>query len=255
MSRSTVTAFRRQPPSSAPVLVACSHGTRSTAGRRAGWALRHEVEARRPALDVRPAFVDVQSPELEAVVASATGEGRPVVVVPLLLSGGYHVHVDVARAVARAGGPAVAAEPLGPDDALVDVLRTRMTQARVRPGDGVVLAAAGSSDARAVEAVEEVAHRLSRSLSMPVPVGYLSAARPRLADVVAATRAQGAGRVAVATYLLAPGMFAEWAAGAGADVVTDPLLRGDGTADPALAELVLRRYDTAAAQLRPDATR
>ena len=152
------------------------------------------------------------------------------------------------------GGAAVAAEVLGPDDALVDLLGTRLVQARVRPGDGVVLAAAGSSDARAVADVEDVARRLSRSLSRPVQIGYLSAARPRFADVVAATHGQGAWRVAVATYLLAPGVFGRLAAGAGADVVAAPLLRDDGTADPALADLVLRPVRAAAVQLQPDAT-
>jgi sirohydrochlorin ferrochelatase len=52
--------------------------------------------------------------------------------------------------------------------------------------------------------------------------------------------------VAVASYLLAPGLFADRLAGAGADVTSAPL--GDA---PEVAGLVLARYD--AARTRQDA--
>jgi sirohydrochlorin ferrochelatase len=56
-------------------------------------------------------------------------------------------------------------------------------------------------------------------------------------DAVAALRAAGAGRVAVASWLLAPGLFQRRLAACGADVVAAPL------ADhPAVAELVVNRY-------------
>jgi hypothetical protein len=48
--------------------------------------------------------------------------------------------------------------------------------------------------------------------------------------------------VAVAPYLLAPGRFADTVAAAPADLVSAPL-----GAHPGLADLVLRRYDEAAA--------
>ena len=61
-----------------------------------------------------------------------------------------------------------------------------------------------------------------------------------MADAVTSLRARGAPRVAVATYLLFPGAFAEQFAGAGADVSSAPL--GDA---PEVARLVLARYDAA----------
>ncbi|MFE7532292.1 sirohydrochlorin chelatase, partial [Kitasatospora sp. NPDC057542] len=75
-----------------------------------------------------------------------------------------------------------------------------------------------------------------------VAVAYASAAGPRVPDALAALRAAGAGRTAVAPYLLAPGLLPDRiaAAAAGADVLADVL----GPA-PELAALLLRRHDEA----------
>src|SRR3954453_19994541 len=100
-----------------PVLVPCAHGTRSPTGRRLIAELALAARDLRPGLVTTAAFVDVQPPTVVDVVAELAAEGRPAVVVPLLLSGGYHVHVDIAGAVAASPG-AVAAVPLGPDDRL-----------------------------------------------------------------------------------------------------------------------------------------
>ena len=53
----------------------------------------------------------------------------------------------------------------------------------------------------------------------------------------------------VASYLLAPGYFQDLAERAGADVVTPPLLVADEPVPPELVEIVLERYDAAAAAL------
>lgn len=230
-----------------PVLVGCSHGTRDPAGRNAVHALLDGVYFARRDLDVREAFVDVQEPEVADVVALALAE-RPdatAVVVPLLLSAGYHVNVDIARAVEAFPGRAVAAPALGPDPRLVDLLLTRMAEAGTEAWDAVVVAAAGSSDAGAARAVEEVAAALAEVHPGPVSVGYGSAAKPSVPEAVAAARATGAPRVVIAAYLLAPGYFHDRLAEAGADVVTAPL-----APDHRLVEIVLERYATAAGALR-----
>jgi sirohydrochlorin ferrochelatase len=59
-------------------------------------------------------------------------------------------------------------------------------------------------------------------------------------DAVAAARRDGAQRVVVASYLLAPGHFHDKLAGAGADAVTAPLLP-----DARIAAVLLDRYDAA----------
>jgi len=230
-------------PTRSPVLVGCSHGTDSEVGRAVVAAILDGVRDARPGLEVRDAFVDVQTPEVADVVAAAVVGGGRAVVVPLLLSAGFHVHVDIAEAVAGPG--ATAAGALGPDVRLVAILVDRLRDAGARPGDAVVLAAAGSSDARATTAVDVMAAELQQAWPLgPVSVGYLSAARPTVPDAVAAARSTGAPRVVVASYLLAPGSFADRLAGCGADVVTAPL-----APDARLVDVVLDRYDGAAATM------
>jgi sirohydrochlorin ferrochelatase len=224
------------------VLVACAHGTRNPAGRRLIAELALAARAQRPDLVTTAAFVDVQPPTVVDVVAGLAADGRPAVVVPLLLSGGYHVHVDIAGAVAGAVGT-VAARPLGPDPRLVDVLHDRLLQTGADPGDpltAVVLAAAGSSDVRAVADVQHTAELLQRSWAGPVTTGYGSAAQPPVPDAVLAARQAGARKVVVAAYLLAPGHFHDKLTGAGADAVTAPLLP-----DERIAAVLLDRYDSA----------
>jgi sirohydrochlorin ferrochelatase len=234
--------------SDAPVLVACSHGTRSAAGRATVEELREELRRARPGLDVRAAHVDVQEPELGAVLRELRDTGRRGVVVPLLLSSGYHVRVDIAEALQGSGGLAVAAPALGPDEVVTSVVRRRLEEALGGSaedfGGSVVLAAAGSSDARAAADVEEAVASLARSLGRPVTSGFLSAQTPTVADAVSAARAAGARRVAVAAYLLAPGVFSARLTEAGADVVAEPL-----GPHPDLVRLVLDRYDAALAGL------
>ena len=224
-----------------PVLIACGHGTRGPAGRRALARLRLDVAALGPGLPIAAASVDVQKPALPDAVRRLTGAGRRVVVVPLLLAAGYHVRVDVTRAVAGGAGRAVAAGALGPDPVLVDVLAGRLAEAGLAPGDAVVLGAAGSTDPAAVADVEQVTADLATRLGRPVTTGYLAAAAPSVEDAVLAAR-DGGRPVALATFLLSPGFFADRMARTGADRVGAPM-----APHPDLARLVLRRYDDAVA--------
>ena len=124
-----LTARRRH---DAPVLVGCSHGTDDAEGRAAVRSILTGVAAYRPELDVREAFVDVQEPEVADVVAHALdSDASGAVVVPLLLSVGFHVKVDIAAAVDQPG--ATAAAPLGPDERLVDILVDRLETAASPP--------------------------------------------------------------------------------------------------------------------------
>ena len=271
-----VPGARHRAGAPAPVLVGCSHGTDDPAGREVIRALLDDVRAACPDLDVREAFVDVQQPEVADVVTAVVtpaagargpegvadaarpgdtdpgaGVGRPgdAVVVPLLLSAGFHVAVDVAAAVEDRGpgtGSAAAATPLGPDPRLVALLADRLAEAGVRPDDAVVVAAAGSSRPGAARDVETLAAGLRERHAGPVTVGYGAMAEPTVPDAVAAARAALApgARVVVAAYLLAPGFFYDRVLAAGADVVTAPL-----APDPRLTAIVLDRYAEAAETL------
>lgn len=230
-----------------PVLVACSHGTDNLQGRQVVDQIVADVRALLPDVEVLQTFVDVQHPQVEEVLASVA-HGRPAVVVPVLLSGGFHVHVDIAEAVAARvadGSPTVASTALGPDPRLAAVLLERLEGAGARAGDAVVVAAAGSSDERAAGDVEQVVAAVAEHWDGPVSVGYCSAAAPRVAvaaDLARAGRGGGDhGRVVVASYLLAPGFFHDGLARAGAEIITAPL-----GAHPFLADIVADRYRTAA---------
>ncbi|UJP41819.1 sirohydrochlorin chelatase [Cellulomonas palmilytica] len=232
------------------MLVGCSHGTDDHDGRAAIRSILAGVAALRGDLDVREAFVDVQTPEVADVVADAVAGGAPAVVVPLLLSVGFHVKVDVQAAVDVPG--ARAAAPLGPDPTLVEILVDRLDEAGLTADDAVVLAAAGSTDPAAALAVQEVARRLADALGRHVGppderggglvVGYGAGASPRVPEAVELVRAGSGRRVVVASYLLAPGYFLDRVREAGADVVAAPL-----APDPRLAHLALRRFEEALA--------
>jgi sirohydrochlorin ferrochelatase len=219
-------------------VVLCAHGTRDPLGRATVRAVVDSVAARLPAVEVLEAYVDVHGPSVADVVSALPVAG-PVtaVVVPLLLASGYHVHVDIAEAVA--GRPDVLTTPaLGPDDRLVDVVLDRLRTAGTATGTPVVLAPAGSSDPRAQADSAEVARRLEDLWGAPVSLGYAAGPAPTVADAVRSVRAAGSGGpVAVASYLLAPGSFQRRLEASGADVVTGPL-----APDPRIVDVVVDRY-------------
>jgi sirohydrochlorin ferrochelatase len=251
-----------------PDLVAAAHGTADPRGIRTVHALVREMGRLRPDLPISLGFVDVDVPALPSLVDRIVADSNQAVIVPLLLSSGYHVAVDILGQAARHTGQVTAASALGPDPILADILADRLVErlghpaadgraldtarcrgvtrttpagrgdARVLRGiDSVVLAAAGSSNPRALLDCSATAALLADSIGCPVEVGYVSGAGERLAPVLARTP----GRVAVATYLLAPGAFADHIHRiAGDRPVSNPL-----GADPRLASLALARYDAA----------
>jgi sirohydrochlorin ferrochelatase len=227
-----------------PTLLAVAHGSKHSAATATIKALATEVERLAPVLDIQVAFVQDAEPSLPAALDAA---GPDVVIVPLLLSTGYHLTTDIAGAATAidtaitAGGrlaPRVAG-PLGPDPLLVTALTGRLAEAAVPDGTPVVLAAAGSSDPQAAGEVQAQADLLAAERGVQVAVGYAAAGQPTVSEAVAVLRARTGQPVAVATYLLAPGLFYDRLAQSGADWVTAPL-----GAHPAVAALIIDRYRT-----------
>jgi len=226
-----------------PTLLAVAHGSRHPAATATVAALVRQVERLAPVLDIQVAFVQHAEPSLADALDSA---GPDVVIVPLLLSTGYHLTTDIAgaataidTAITASGSGQRVAGPLGPDPLLVTALTGRLAEAGVPDDTPVVLAAAGSSDPQAAEEVEAQANLLASELGVPVVVGYAAAGRPTVSEAVADLRAETGRPVAVATYLLAPGQFHDRLTQSGADWVTAPL--GD---HPAVAALIIDRYRT-----------
>lgn len=246
-----------------PPLVAVAHGSSDP---RAGSAIADLIALARaraglrglPGLDARAAFLGHAAPVLPQVLAALHGAGRRrVVVLPLLLTTAYHSGTDIPRALreAQAALPRLSiayGEPVGPHPALLHALERRLAEADGGVADGgaagdyrstaVVLAAAGSSRPAANAAVAQMAAdwQAARGWRAVLPA-YASAASPTPDQAVAALLRDGAQRVVVASYLLAPGLFADRIRGAslaaGAAAVSAPL-----GAEPEVADVLLQRY-------------
>ncbi len=196
---------------------------------------------------------------------------RAAVVLPLLLTEAYHSDTDLPAVLheVRSRLPRLRVSygsPLGPHPGLLHALDRRLAEARApavpdvptasyntgdtptpayspAPADtAIVLAAAGSSRPAANAAVARTAAawQSARGWRAVVPA-YASAASPTPGEAVAALLRAGAPRVAVATYLLAPGVFAdqvrEASLAAGAEAVSAAL-----GAAPEVADVVVERY-------------
>jgi sirohydrochlorin ferrochelatase len=174
----------------------------------------------RPSLEVRIGYLE-HGPGLATVSDSGC------VVVPALLTSGFHVRSDIP---ARAEG-AVIARPVGPDRRLTSLLVRRLADAGWQRERPLVLVAAGSADPRALADVHQTARDLGDEVGMEVPATFLGNGEPRFVDVEAR---------AVASYLLAPGHFSDTVERHGAEIVAAPL-----GADESIAEIILDRYDAA----------
>lgn len=222
-------------------LVMLAHGTANPDGREVVYAVGRAVAQRLPDVVTTVGFVDVCEPSADQVLAAHPD----AVVVPYLLTSGFHVRSDIPAAMARAGGGASATKALGVTPEVVDVLLDRLNE-KLESGEGAqigsgMLAAAGSSDARARQEVLCTAAVLAACWGKPVQAGFMTGTGPRAADVLSDLQASNEGEVAVLSYLLATGHFHTKAMALGADVVTEPL----GVHDR-LVDAVVQRYRSAA---------
>ncbi|MGH8963531.1 MAG: sirohydrochlorin chelatase [Jatrophihabitantaceae bacterium] len=213
---------------SIPRLLVAAHGTSSVAGSASTASLVATIRATRPALPASLCFLDVAAPSLAEALDTLAG---PVVVLPLLLSTGYHVQTDIPRVAAGRRGVRVARH-LGPDPLIIDALIDRLG-----PSSAATIALVGVGSSRPEARTEHgaAAGLLGARLGRPVTV-------VTLAEDVRAALVALAPSVDVATYLLAEGRFLDSlkASAAGIATVADPI-----GVHPALVSLVLARYDEA----------
>ena len=198
--------------------------------------------------DARVAYLGHAAPSVPQVMR-AFGPGTPVTVLPLLLTAAYHSKTDIPRALAQALPRArvTYGEPLGPHPLLLRALERRLPEAALQnPAEvAVVLASAGSSDPEANAAIARLAAQWQAGTGWyAVRPAYASAAGPDPATAVAGLLRAGARRVVVASYLLAPGVFADrirdMSLAAGAAAVSAAL---GASAD--VADVILDRYQEA----------
>ena len=130
------------------------------------------------------------------------------------------------------------------DRRLRDALRAR----RVSELDGLVFAAAGSTDIRSNALVARRARQWSTHHRLPCVTAFATGSGPTTAEAVRTLRAQGRRHIAVGSWFLAPGLLythqAELAAEAGAVAVSAPM-----GGEPEIAEVALTRYVVSAMEL------
>ena len=258
-------------------LVAVAHGS---ADPRAAAAIGElmPLVARRAAdrglsvPDLRVAYLGHAAPSVPQVMGRF-GPDTQVTVLPLLLTAAYHSKTDIPRVLARAGTARLNVTygaPLGPHPLLLRALERRLPEtAFENPAQtGVVLAAAGSSDPGANATIAGLAAQWQAAAGwFAVRPAYASAVSPAAAggqgspaaaggqgspapaQVVTELLRAGARRVVVASYLIAPGLFADRirdaSLAAGAAAVSPAL-----GAVPEIADIVLDRYQEAAMRER-----
>ena len=220
-------------------LLLVAHGSRDEAAHTCVGGIADAVRAALPGVPVRIGYVDVRAPTVADAVADLDG----AVVVPAFLAAGYHVRTDLPAQLAECGAADrfVVTPALGPDPLLARATAGRLAEAGWRYGDAVVLAAAGSSDPAALAEVRAAGRMLAAQVGRKVRVGFVATAAPRVDALVAELRAAGERRIAVASWLLAPGIFHTRLADAGADVVGAPL-----GAHPDVVAAVVARYTSGA---------
>ncbi|WP_394552387.1 sirohydrochlorin chelatase [Agromyces sp. MMS24-JH15] len=234
-------------PAAPPLrLLAVTHGAPSPDNRAAIIRLVDAIATARPDLDIAISFVDSHPRDAIAAFEGYIRDSAGVLL-PLVLSAGFHVRTGLTQGLDHAGdSEVVLAAELGPDERIVEELALRIEELGLHESDVVVLAAAGSNDPRAARECFETARRLAARLGRQVTIGFVASAVPRLHDAIDMLRAVHSGsRIIVGAYMLAPGVFYDQAAAAGGDIVARPLLQPDAPAPEPIVQLVLDRYEAA----------
>lgn len=210
------------------MLVTVAHGTRNSTGNEVAARITEAASARLGVPAVT-SYVELCDPLLADVMAGLEG---PAVVVPLLLSTGFHMTKDLPEAVAGAGAPVTLGPSFGPDPLLAAAQVERLLEAGAVRGRPLVMVAAGSSDPAATADQEAAVDLLAQLWVAPVALATLTGIGHRPAEVVRPGDA-------VSPYLLSPGFFADRA---GRDLPAGTVVADVMGAHALIVDLVCLRY-------------
>lgn len=214
-----------------PTMVLVADDSRDAHYREALCGLADAV-AQRGEVPVTPAFGSPD--EVGAMIRSIRG---PKVVVPAFVAGGdvasAHLlsRLDLAHLENSCHTP-----PLGAVPSIVTDLATRLFDSGWRPGNGVVLAADGTTGTEERQVVMDVARMLSRRLTSPVQIGYLRTWAPSIFDAVDRLRRDGRENVAVAAWRLVDGPDFDLLRELDVTAMTAPLWPSELVVDTLLAQ-------------------
>ena len=227
-------------------LVLTAHGSADPRSAAVTHAVAGRIRRLRPWLDVRPAFLEHNTPNLRDVLVDVPGDG---VVVPFLLADAYHARADIPAMIDESGAALEQAGVLGEDPALLSVLRQRLTENGVSPDDdglGVLVVAVGSSSEAANARTSTVARALRAGTRWAgAEVAFATGPHPGIAAAAAQLSANGADRLVIAPWFLAHGQITDRVANFAA-------AQGISMAEPLgshnlVAATVLDRFDAVAA--------
>ncbi|HET9890600.1 MAG TPA: sirohydrochlorin chelatase [Mycobacterium sp.] len=230
-------------------LVLTAHGSRDPRSGANAQAVADRLAMMRPDLDVRLAFLELNTPNFVDVLAGLP-DSRRAVVAPLLLASAYHARLDIPKQIADTGAHGIRqADVLGEDERLIAVLRERLAEVGVSPLDddlGVMVVAIGSSNLAANARTAKVAARLAANTQW-VAATTAFATRPEASVARAADqlRRRGARRLVIAPWFLAPGLITDGVSNFARD--NDIPMAAPLGAHRLVAETVLDRYDEALA--------
>ncbi|MBC2638704.1 MULTISPECIES: sirohydrochlorin chelatase [unclassified Rhodococcus (in: high G+C Gram-positive bacteria)] len=243
-------------------LIAVAHGSRDPRSARVVAAAVSALRVRRPDLDVRLCFLDLNAPSVDQVIDAVAAEGHAsAVVVPLLLGSAFHARVDLPALLdaARLRHPHLhvrQADVLGHDARLVDAVRERIVEAGGPLGEsglGVVLAAVGSSD--------PAANGRTRGLAESVVAGtrwsggvtcFATAAEPTVRQAISTLRRTGAERIVIAPWFLAPGLLTDRLSRAAESCGPGITYAATIGPHPRLLDVILDRYSHTRVELQRD---
>ena len=232
-----------------------NHGSRQPHAAAFAEELATALRREKPDRIVAVSFLELHQPSPADALCRLTTEGATEVhVVPLLFSAGHHYRIDLPAAIdaALASAPGLRVHTAPPlltdsDDDLIGALDARLNEAidvtpnaAPRHPDGLVLLAAGSSDAPARARVTGLADAWSLARGLPAEVAFCDLQGDEIRAAIALLHARGARQIACGALFLAAGRLL--AAGhrtalqAGADVVAGPL-----GMTPSLTDLIRRR--------------
>ena len=192
------------------------------------------------------------------VINRLVGQGvREIVLVPLLLSDAFTGPAGVPALVAQARAAhhdlkIIASRPVGPEAHLLSIIDRRLRDAlrarRVSELDGLVFAAAGSTDVRSNALVARRARQWSSHHRLPCVVAFATGSGPSTAEAIRTLRAQGRRHIAVGSWFLAPGVLYTHQAEVGTGGRRGRRVAPMG-GESEIAEVALTRYVVAAMDL------
>lgn len=245
----------------APALVLLANGSPNDHVAQVVHMLRKRMQAMRPGLHVKLAFLDQCEPSCEQVAdALRAQEIREAVFVPLDITRVHQACDAATEAIVsvRQRHPDLAvrlARPIGPAADLLTVVDLRLRQAlsasHASELDGLVLAVPNAGDTRGNALMHRRARQWRTHHKLPVQLAFADGSGQSLPAAMAALRAQGRRFIAVGFFFFdADPLYvaqANLALEAGAIAVAAPL--GD---DARLLDLVMARYAVAALDLLDD---